>query len=304
MTADKNNLMPDFCSRRSPMHYTTALNILMKMGVSLSRVEILAVGEYENYRGEVNQQEPDPGTPVDSKTRIVLKIGYPSPVDQMPYQFFYGLQRIRSDTGEWEENARRLMAPFDAATIRGEATACFEQLKYDYGTLEPEHLMRVLRLFDFDPTPGGSDLKRLLFWISMLPNFHHWAGNPDFVATVLNFLFGYRIEIIENTETEYDIPVAIQSRLGSKTGRLGRETVLGRRFRERDSSYEVVIKGVPASGVADFLPGHPVRKQVEWVLGFCMPNNLAYRIRVRVDAEPCKIGTKEARAYLGYATYV
>jgi len=304
MEAAKNNLMPDFCNRRNPMHYTTAINILMKMGVELPRLEILAVGVYENYKGEVNQQEPSPGTPIDKNTRVVLKIGYSSAVDRMPYQFFHGLARSRSSTGEWEENARRLMAPFDAAVIRGESIAYFQRLKYDYGTLDRDHLLKVLRLFNFDPANGDVDLRMLMFWITMLPSFHHWAGNPDYVAKVLEYIFGYKFEIIENVESSYDIPESIRFHLGSKTGRLGHETIMGRSFRERDSSYEVVVKGVPVNKVVDFLPGHSTIKKIKWVLGICMPNNLDHRIRVRVDAEPCRIGPEAGRYHLGYSSYV
>ena len=75
--------MPDFCNRRHPFHYVTALCVLAKMGIDIDTVDILAVGEYENYRGEIQTQSPKPGAAITDDTRIVLKVGYPSAVDYL-----------------------------------------------------------------------------------------------------------------------------------------------------------------------------------------------------------------------------
>ena len=104
-------VMPDLVSRRARMHYVTALNELARLGVEMTRVELIAIGEHRNYRGEVHEQSPSAGTELRMDTRVRLHVGFPSAVDLLPHQFFIGFE-TRADVGhEWEERARRMMAP-------------------------------------------------------------------------------------------------------------------------------------------------------------------------------------------------
>jgi hypothetical protein len=304
MTPENHNVMPDFCNRRHPLHYVTALNILMKMGVDINQVDILAVGEYENYKGEVHHQSPPPGAPLNKDTRIVLKVGFPSAVDYMPYQIFYGIAGITSRATEWEDKARAFMAPFDAARVRHEAVARHQLLKYTFGVTDLTHLNEYLKLFNFSLPPESRNLDDALLWSVLLPSFHFWAGNPVLTERILHHIFGYDFRIVEWTEAVYDIPAELQTRLGKKSTRLGKEFILGRSFSECDSSYEIRISGVSADDVIGLLPGKPLRRKLEWVLSICMPNNLDYKITIKVDSCVFAIGATKTRRYLGYSTYI
>jgi hypothetical protein len=296
--------MPDFCNRRFPFHYTTALNLLAKMGIDSMRVHIIAIGEYENYKGEVLAQEPKPGAAIAADTRLVLSVGCWSAVDQLPYQFFYGLQGGVHRGGEWEVKARHFMAPYDAAVVRHEATARYQALKYDFGIIDADHLTRYLNLFDFQQERDTRDLREALLWAALLPSFHFWAGNPGRVADVLTLLFGYRFRIVENSYSSYEIPSAVHYRLGARAGRLGRESIVGRTFSECDSSYKVIIGGIRREEVVEFLPGRPRRKKLEWVLNICMPSDLDYCIVFEVENKGLKPGKDNRCAFLGYATHL
>jgi len=218
----------------------------------------------------------------------------------MPYQFFYGLYGTRDSGGEWEDNARALMAPYDAAVIRHEAVARFQSLKYDFGVIDSGHLLKVLKLFSFDLPSHSDSLEDMLLWLSMLPAFHFWAGNPELIEKAMAKVFGFNFEIVENIRSNYEIPESLHYHLGARIGRLGRETVLGNSFCESDSSYEVIIKNVSPDRVKELLPGGSIRNKIEWFLSFCMPENLEYKIRVNV----LKTKTREKPDYLGYSTYI
>ncbi|MEW5992960.1 MAG: type VI secretion system baseplate subunit TssG [Candidatus Zixiibacteriota bacterium] len=304
MNAAEQPVMPDFCNRHNPFHFVTALSVLEKMGIDTSRVDILAVGEYENYRGEVRTQKPGPGTVIRDDTPLALEVGYPSAVDYMPYQLFYGLAGAAARTGEWENQARALMAPFDAAVMRHLALAVFQALRFSFGMVDRVYLMRFLNLLDFVPFEPTADIQEIVFWSAALPSYNYWAGNPRFAERVLHFLFGYRFRIVENVESAYDIPSDIRSRLGSTTGRLGRTCLLGRSFREQDTAYELQVRRVPASDVHDLLPGKLKRRKLEWVLETCMPNNLECRVRLFVDRQSLVLGEKSKTACVGYSAYV
>jgi hypothetical protein len=304
MNPDANKIMPDFCSRRYPFHYATALNMLAKMGVDINRVNILADGTSENYKGEVHQQAPAPGTPIDEHTQITLNVGYTSAVDFMPYQFFYGLRGSGARSSDWEDKARHLMAPFDASIVRHNAYARHEILKFTHGLIDFRQLAAFLRLFDFEIIDTVKSYDELLEWATLLPYFHFWAGNPRLVEKALSALFGYHFQIVENCHHEYAIPENIQYRLGSKSGRLGHEAILGKTFFESDSGYEVIIGQINSSQVRELLPGKPLRKKIEVILKLCMPNNLDCHIKFKVSDKKTKIGQKDGNYILGYATHI
>lgn len=298
------NKMPDFCNRRHPFHYTTALDLLLHMGVDLERVDILAVGEYENYKGEIREQQPSPDSEINARSRIVLKIGYPSAVDQLPYQFFYGLKGMSARGSDWDMKARQMMAPYDAAVIRYNAAMRYQALKYSFGVVNEGHNTRFLSLFDFDIARDAKDVDEAVIWASLMPEFHLWGGNSERVEEVLRLLFGYRFRIVENIRSDYEIPIDIRYRLGSKSGRLGRETAIGRTFSECDSTYQVIVSGVKRQEMASFVPGGANRKKLERVLRICMPNDLDYKITFEIENRAMIIGEAEKGSYLGYTTHL
>ncbi len=301
MNRTASAVMPDFCNRRHPIHFSTALNLLRISGVDLNQVYFLAVGEYENYRGEIREQDPAPGTALGPQTRVTLKIGFFSAVDRMPYQFFYGL--IGRPAGhDWELHARELMAPYDATVIRHDALARYMALKYCAFGIDPEHLSQYLSLFNFTPDNWGLEPQEALVWACLLPSFHDWAGNPDRVASILEFFLGCRFRIIENVTAEYPIPPEIQYRMGSISGRLGCETVAGMSFAECDSTYQVVVTDVPHEQVVHYLPGGVKRKRLEWLLDICMPSHLERAITIETDSKTMVLGRGDQGGYLGYST--
>ncbi|MEZ5360353.1 MAG: type VI secretion system baseplate subunit TssG [Candidatus Zixiibacteriota bacterium] len=300
MEAKRTHTMPDFCSRRNQYHYTTAIIMLMNRGVDIDKIDILAVGEYENYKGEIRTQSPKPGTPLMRDTAVRLEVGFSSAVDIMPYQFFYGLQGHRSGEG-WEMSARQFMSPFDASVIRHEALLRFMALRYNFSINDDAFNRRFLGLFDFNvekETTGGDSA----LWATLMPGFHSWSGNAKEVEKILERIFGYTFRLVENIQSIYDIPEDMHYRLGTKTGRLGHETVLGRKFEEYDTSFGVQIHGVKQEEVAEFLPGRTKRKNLDTILRLMLPEQMEYRISFVTTGRGTKIGDKKTGAYLGYAT--
>ncbi len=302
MTAASKMIMPDFCGRRIPFHYITAVNLLMKIGIDPHRVEIMAMGEYKNYRGEVREQEPAPGTPLTGAVKITLKVGYPSAVDKLPYQYFYGLAGITERSSAWDRQARELMAPFDASMVRYDSIAHYQTLKYTFGTADKEQIARFLDLFRFTPPPGDKwGFDDMITWVALLPGFHFWAGNPRYVEKLLEFLMGYECTIVENVRSVHEIPDDLKYHLGNETGRLGHETIMGDRFAEYDSCYEVRLKNVDPEHLRDFFPDGRLRKKMEWILKVCMPNSLLYRIIIKAKPIRAVLASEEKGAYLGYS---
>ena len=295
--------MPDFCSRRHPFHYVAALNTLRKLGVDLARVNLLAVGRFGSYRGEVMLQEPEPTTALGPSIEITLHVAALSAVDYMPYQFFYGLEGGRDRSDEWETRARELMAPFDSAAVRMEAKAGHLGQRYNLGVVDSHHLGRFLELFQFH-TSDQSPLSELLFWLAALPAAHLWAGNGRGTAAVCSYLMGCPVEIVESRPGVFEMPENCRSPLGTRNARLGKNLVAGHSFAEFESTYEVVVEGVTSERLPAFLPGGRDRRKLEWLLGVCMPSYLEYRIRVVPESQSAAVGGNRRQCFLGYSSYV
>lgn len=297
-------VMPDFCDSKIPMHYTTALSILIKLGIDISRINLLALGEYENYKGEIREQYPQPGEVLNENSEISLKVGFPSAVDFMPYQFFYGLKGYTSYGGKWEEKARAVMAPFDGSVIRYNGRLKYEELKNNLGVIEYNHLAKFSKLFYFDHEKEESSFKEAFIWSTLFPTFHLWSGNAQEVCKVLNALFDLEFKIIQNTPMTHQIPSTCLDFLGSNTFTLGQNTLIGDTFTERNSGYEVVLLGVDMEAVENLLPNGIIRRKIEKALEVMMPGNLEYKIIIKTNKHKSQIGTKKKENYLGYTSYL
>jgi hypothetical protein len=304
MTQSNLAKMPDFCSRRCPVHLYAALMILMKMGVDLRRVRLLADGEHENYKGEVRSQLPEAGEAIGPEDEVVLTVGAYGAFDHLPYQFFYGLDNHGATRSQdWEARARRLMAPFDASKIRSLARCEYEALQFALGFADRDQLSKFLDLFAFDTAELSEGLREDILWSALMPYFHHWAGNAELVTRALECLFGYKFRIIESVSARYDIPEDLQYRLGSQTDCLGAETVLGDSFAECDSKVTVVAEGIRAEDVRRFLPGQHLRRKLDQLLKTCLPGHLAFDVEIRPEQRDGALGAEGDGAYLGYSAF-
>jgi len=299
--ADKG-IMPDFTRRLPRVHFTTALNILQTMGVDLNRINILADGEYENYRGFIHEQKPEPGSMLNPNTEITLHIGHVSAVDIMPFQFFYGLQNRSGGGTKWEDNARFFMAPFDSEVITHDAISQFEILKSICNSIDRQRLQKFLDLFAFSDDDGHVDFDEAVIWSLILPGFNQWAGNAESVEKILTCLVGYPVSVTENVAGEFEIVAEAQYRLGDGQAGLGTHTLLGSTFSDYDSTYLVNIANVSRRDIRKFLPGGKLRRKMEWLLKECMPNNIDYRIKVELAKKKTRLGG-DGKSYLGYAVY-
>ena len=304
MTSARPTTMPDFCNRHHPVRIDTAIMTLLQAGVDLERVEILADGEGENYRGEIRHQEPGPGETIGPDTRVVLRVGRYGGFDDLPFQFFFGLESHGlARSSEWEERGRRLMAPFDAASVRAMGRTQYEELKFNQGFADRKHLTRFLKLFGLEWDITWNEMPAALLWLALLPSFHAWAGNAKQVEYALAALFGYQFVIKESQSSTCAIPQDLCYHLGVDEGRLGHETVLGESFCECDSAYEIIVKAVSARDLPLFLPGQGLSRRVEQVLDLCLPSQLERVIRVEPDNRTTTLGDGPDASYLGYNTF-
>ena len=198
MTHAKPQQMPRLVNRKAPMDFTAALVLLARMGIDLHRVELLAAGDHENYRGEIYSQKPEPGATLSPDTRIALEVGFRGAVDQMPYQFFYGLRRRADDGRDWDRRARELMAPFDASVVRYHGLIEHHILRLALSYYDQTQVSRQLAVYGLPQPRVPLDEREQMLMVSLLPRYNEWAGNADALVDVLELFFGFACRIVEN----------------------------------------------------------------------------------------------------------
>ncbi len=297
--------MPDFCNRLNPTHFTTALNTLTRLSIDINDIYLVAVGRYQNFRGEVQAQSPPAGTEITKKTEIRLEVGFSSAVDQLPYQFFFGFgSALAERSDDWELRARALMCPFDSSVIRTLADCQLKDLTFGFGLQREDHIRRFLGLFGIDSSQIGDDFEELLLWRNLMPYFHEWAGNAEALCSLLGQITGYECEIVENLPATSTIHSSMRIKLGSQSTTLGRDCVLGGSFEDIDTGYTLRIKNVDSDRVRDLLPGGSLRKRVERILAFCSPANTECTIEVTGRLQYEAIGKDGGVCYLGHTSFV
>jgi len=298
------NLMPDFCNRLKPTHFATALNTLTRLGINTRDVYLVAIGRYQNFRGEIQEQSPSPGTELDRRTEIRLEVGFSSAVDQLPYQFFFGFGSTTADrTDEWEERARAFMAPFDSAVIRTLAECQLKDLTFGFGLQRENHIRRFLGLFGVDRSQIGADKDEMLLWRNLMPYFHEWTGNPDALCRLLKSVTGCECEIIENTVSRTEIPEKLRTRLGAHQAAIGVDCILGDSFEDIDTGFRLKISNVDPATVKKLLPGGQLRDKIERILAFCAPATAEYSIDVVGFPAENQIGAETENCFLGHTSY-
>lgn len=302
MNPSERTVMPQFSERHHPFHFATALTTLLRLGIDLNRVQLLAVGLHETYRGEVLAQQPAAGEEIGARSVIRLEVGVESAVDILPYQFFYGFDTARESTGEWELAARQLMAPFDAAVIRRRGWEDYRRLSFTLAQSDNDQLNRFFALFEFDSKLAGETFRERALWVALLPLFHHWAGNGEMAARMISEVFGYPCQIQESVELTTAIPDALRTRLGKTNARLGAETIVGASFCDQESAYRVIINDVEPEKAGSWLPGKPMYMKLQNLLAICLPGHLEGTIVVRCRRTAFATGAASRTARLGYTT--
>ncbi|MBD3333215.1 hypothetical protein GF356_10225 [candidate division GN15 bacterium] len=292
-------LMPRLVDRRARPSFVVAVNQLIKLGVAPESVFIRLVGPYEDYDGQVRAQEPEPGTPLSDETDIVLDVGITGIVDHMPYQFFTTTKHSSSVASSWESRARGIMAPIDGTAAKMSAMMSFEQMRFDEAIVEVGHLNRVVDLYGSEPRRCCTHDEQLGLWSALMRSFNEWSGNPYGIAWVLSILLDCRIRVRENIPAEHPIDPTLQSRLRNAFCRLGDDWILGDRFADCDSRYELVLYEIGQAHPEDWLPNGSRRRLLDKIMAMCNPVHLQWSLRFDLPAARRPIGRKERSVYLG-----
>lgn len=298
------SFMPDLVNPQAKINFIQALLTLKRCGVEWENVRLFASGTFENYRGEVVKQEPEPKTEITPSTQITLWVGFPSLFDSLPYQTFFGAKEWHRDTVSLEHRARRFLACFDSSFIRILSRLEYVLLVYNLVFLEKDFCQHFLEAFGFPASAWKEE--EILLWMTFLPTFHLWAGTKEETEKVLSTFLQTPFKIEENIKGENQLPPELKSRLGEKLNHLGQNWLLGSGFSECDSTYRINIGPISVDQIKEFLPEERKRKKLERILALSTPGQLRYRVslKLRQKDKRLSLGKDSKNSLLGYATYL
>jgi len=296
--------MPDLVNPQARLSFIQSLLTLKQCGVEWENVRLLAAGTFENYKGEIVKQKPEPDTELTPNTQITLWIGFTSLFDILPYQLFFGAKEWHRDTASLEKRAREFLACFDSFFIRILTQLRYLQLVYDLVIIEKHFCQHFLESFGF-PADDWEE-GEILQWMNFLPTFHLWAGTKKGTEKILSTFLHAQIKIEENIQADDKLPQELRSHLGDNLCRLGENWLLGSRFSECDSAYRINVGPISVEQIKEFLPNKRKRRKMERILALSTPGQLRYKISLKLRQEEKRfaLGMDSKNSSLGYSAYL
>lgn len=292
--------MPDLVRARrlARQSVDSALTTLYALGVDDSRVVIESAGRGWEP-GTIVEQSPAPGTPLTSRTRVVLRVAGASAIDSLPFAM--------RDEDEYEFRSDRFFALFDSPLAK---LAHRVRRGGDYFVASPDDMVRTRRwieeIFQLSAERWSED--RWFAVARLLPALHRIAGRELALRVACRLVFTLPVESV----TMHAGMVKLASgttRLGVGNARLGVDSIAGTGLRD-EASIEVRYGPID---LAMYLAhtGDAARRERDELYRLVLPMHLARSVRERWrvgDAsQPARVGGAKANedaAVLGVNSYL
>lgn len=291
-------VMPDLAGvRRTARHrIDSALLTLLRLGVDFGRIVLESAGPGESA-GAVVAQDPAPGAELAATSRIVLRVGGSGLLDLMPFPL-----RDESDT---EFRADRLFAIFDNPAIK---LGFFLRQGGAYLALHADEPLTARRwLEDLFAVPADRwPPERWHPLARLIPRLHALGGTAAAVRVAMGAVFDLPVARVEVRRGLVPLPAAGVMRLGSASGRLGFDAVLGGGL-VGDSRVEITYGPVSLVGWRRHAtPAAAAQRRA--LLPFILPAHLASDVVERWEvgdaAIDTRLGLADRPALLGINAYL
>ena len=291
-------VMPDLAGvRRTARHRVdSALLTLLRLGIDFGRIVLESAGPGESA-GAVVAQDPAPGAELAATSRIVLRVGGSGLLDLMPFPL-----RDESDS---EFRADRLFAIFDNPAIK---LGFFLRQGGAYLALHADEPLTARRwLEDLFAVPAERwPAERWHPLARLIPRLHALGGTAAAVRVAMGAVFDLPVARVEVRRGLVPLPAAGVMRLGSASGRLGFDAVLGGGL-VGDSRVEITYGPIPLDGWRRHAtPAAAAQRRA--LLPFILPAHLASDVVERWEvgdaAIDTRLGIADRPALLGINAYL
>ena len=151
---------------------------------------------------------------------------------------------------------------------------------------------------------SGMEAEKVTALLNVLPLSFAYKGNLPKVSMVMSAVLRVPLDMTLWHEQTYQVQSDILPSLGESY--LGINMVLGSSFSDGIPKIKVEIGPVPASEIAEFLPGRPNERIMAILSRYFLPfeSEMHYTYLVREKDRVFHLDSTDYSARLGYSTYV
>lgn len=222
--------------------------------------------------------------------------------DSLPPHLFHkldkGMDTPKKRTGAFvrqEAEARKFFLPFEQATFTPRIETELLEQKY-FDSFPPF----IKTIWGLDAYSHLLTKRQEYLFCHLLPEAYRVVGDWKLTELIFETAVGKPIRLRFVPPEE----IALKSeQANSQELRLGEDTVLGNSFRDEFLRMEVVVKGVTAAELDDFLPYGRTRAIIEDLLcSYFIPLDVPYRIVLEVTSD--SLGMTLGENVLGFNTMI
>lgn len=292
--------MPDFCARREGLSKSLkdAYVHLRQLEFPDKDIFIFAEGEFNRFKGEILEQQPQAGDMVYLGERITLMAAVPGICQLMPDLFTDHIGGFHYDMKNPRQGTKNLFAIFDSMFLKMLCRLGWVRDIYA-GICKSDKYLNYLNSMFFlrENEAERFDSSSLGF---ILPRLSRYQGTDNAIRILLETITGLKVVTKVATNQKMAVPGPAMVDLG-KDSRLGENMFLGVEFEGEKPELDICFKLDRIEDVQKVLQIIRDNQTLEGVLNFVLPHSMRkWDVSVKPDSD--EIAFVSGNSHLGVST--
>lgn len=296
--------MPDFKSR--PDDKSKSINdayiYLRNKGVPDKNIFIYPLGEFNKFKGDIMDQNPEPGEIISSENNVVLAVNRMSICDLMPDLFTDHRQRSNIDdlfaeNFSSQTGARMLFSIFDSACLK--MLCRLEWIRDIYaGLYLSDNFIDYFSSFLSLPERENDQINPEIIGF-VLPKLYQFMGTEGALKVYMESVLGLKCSVSFNNLQTSNLPENLPGRLMSNCI-LGKKMYLGKTYKSPNPLLTITFRVKDMKKMREIIPGGKKHKLFITIIELCLPGySEEYKMHIQPDSD--EILFIPGETYLGYS---
>ena len=271
---------------------------LRRLGFPDRDIFIYPQGEFNEFKGEVLGQQPEPGDMISSGNRITLIVAMPGICDAMPDLYTDHSEDFFTEDFNDRTGTRRFFSIFDSALLK--MICRLEWIRDIYAGAHysaglGDYMGSIFsipkkELQEIDPEILGF----------LLPRLYRYLGIEGAMSVLIETLVGIKTSILLGNDQNFLLPQNVGGQLGKKW-RLGMDMYLGERFKGENPALNIQLEIDDCESVPEIIPGSEGHRLLREILNIMLPY-YAEQYRIVIKPDKTNMHFENDASHLGYST--
>jgi hypothetical protein len=255
-------------------------------------------GEFDNFKGEILDQRPDPGDIVSSGHRVILVAAVRGICELMPDLFTDHREDFFQEEFNPRGGAKRLFSVFDSAFLK--MLCRLEWIRDIYaGIYSSDEMADYIGVLLRLPERQMSQIPREVLGF-VLPRLYRYLGTEEAMRLYIETVMGIKSDAKAAGWQVFPLPGDRRNSLGGK-GQLGTDFLLGDNFKSAKPALDIHLLLEDLAAVRSVIPGSEGSRLLRKMLEFTIPNEIE-RYSVSLHPNPDNVSFESGASFLGYST--